>query len=118
MVKRDIRDYLHDILEHIDFAQEYVQGMTFQDFQADNKTILAVTRALEVIGEATKQVPPSIRSQYPDVPWRDISGMRDQIAHAYFGLNLKIVWSTTQKNLPTFRPTIQSILEEIEGDEH
>lgn len=118
MVKRDIRDYLKDILVHIDLAQEFVQGMTFQDFKGDNKTVLAVTRALEIIGEATKQVPPSIRAQYPDVPWRDITGMRDQIAHAYFGINLKIVWNTTQQNLPTFRPTVQSILEELEGSEN
>lgn len=117
MVKRDIRDYLHDILVHIDLAQDFVKGMTFEDFQDDLKTVLAVTRAIEIIGEATKQIPHPIRAQHPNVPWRDITGMRDQIAHAYFGINLKVVWSTTQENLPTFRPTVQSILEDLENSE-
>lgn len=115
MVKRDIRDYLQDILTHIDLAQDFVKGMTFQDFQKDPKTILAVTRAIEIIGEATKQISQSTRAQYPEVPWRDITGMRDQMAHVYFGINLKIVWSTVQNNLQPLKPTIQLILNDLEN---
>ncbi|MEL6491101.1 MAG: DUF86 domain-containing protein [Cyanobacteria bacterium J06621_3] len=117
MVKRDIRAYLNDILVHIDLAQNFVKGMTFQDFQEDDKTILAVTRALEIIGEAAKQVPQAIREQYSGIPWRDITGMRDRIAHVYFGIDLEIVWSTAQNRLSTLRPAIQSILEDIEAAE-
>jgi len=114
VVKRDIRAYLDDILVHIDLAQNFVEGMTFQDFQDDDKTILAVTRALEIIGEAAKQVPPAIREQYSDISWRDITGMRDRIAHVYFGIDLEIVWSTAQNRLSTLRSGIQNVLEDME----
>ena len=117
MVKRDIRDYLNDILTHIDLAEAFVEGMTFAEFRRDDKTILALTRALEIIGEATKQIPLSIREQYPEVVWKDITGMRDKIAHVYFGIDLDIVWGTTHENLPALRPTIQAILEEVQAAE-
>lgn len=112
MVKREIRDYLNDILIHIDLAEEFVKGITFDEFQNDDKTILALTRALEIIGEATKQIPSDLRAQYPEIVWRDITGMRDKIAHVYFGINLDVVWSTTHEDLPILRPVIQAILEE------
>lgn len=117
MVKRDIRDYLNDILIHIDLAEEFVKGITFDEFRGDDKTILALTRALEIIGEATKQIPLPIREQYPDVVWKDIIGMRDKIAHVYFGIDLDIVWGTTHENLPVLRPIIQAILEEVQATE-
>ncbi len=75
MVKRDIRDYLNDILIHIDLACSFVEGMTFEKFENDDKTVLALTRALEIIGEATKQIPLAMRQQYPEIIWKDIAGM-------------------------------------------
>lgn len=117
MVKRDIRDYLNDILIHIDLAQRFVEGITFDEFQDDDKTILALTRAVEVIGEATKQVPLTSREQYPHISWKNIIGMRDRIAQVYFGIDLDTVWSTTHEDLPELRPVIQSILDEIQASE-
>ncbi len=113
MVKRDIRDYLNDILTHIDLAYSFVEGMTFEEFENDDKTILALTRALEIIGEATKQIPSAIRQQYSEIIWKDIAGMRDKIAHVYFGISLETVWSTTQEDLPRLKPVIQAILDEM-----
>ncbi|MGB3299649.1 MAG: DUF86 domain-containing protein [Phormidesmis sp.] len=117
MVKRDIRDYLNDILIHIDLAQRFVKGITFEEFEDDDKTILALTRALEIIGEATKQIPLATRKQYPKVIWKDIAGMRDKIAHVYFGINLETVWSTTHEDLPKLRPVIQAILNDLQASE-
>ena len=113
MVERDIRDYLQDILTHIDFAEEFVEGMSFNDFQNDNKTILALTRALEIIGEATKKIPPSLRDQYPEIVWQEVTGMRDKLAHDYFGVELNIVWNTTREDLPQLKPVVQSMLNRL-----
>ncbi len=65
MVKRDIRDYLNDILIHIDLARSFIESMTFEEFENNDKTVLALTRALEIIGEATKQIPSNTREQIP-----------------------------------------------------
>jgi uncharacterized protein with HEPN domain len=113
MTQRDIRDYLRDILQAIDLAESFIANMTFDDFQADAKTSFAVIRAIEVIGEATKNIPDSIRSQYPDIPWKGFAGMRDKLIHAYFGVNLAVVWDTLQQDLPQLRPVIAQILQTI-----
>lgn len=113
MTQRDIRDYLRDILQAIDLAESFIANMTFDDFQADAKTSFAVIRALEVIGEATKNIPDSIRSQYPDIPWKGFAGMRDKLIHAYFGVNLAVVGDTIQQDLPQLRPVIARILQTI-----
>lgn len=94
MTQRDIRDYLQDILTYIAAAERFINGMTFADFQSDEKTVFALIRALEVIGEAIKQIPPSLTEQYPGIPWRGFAGMRDKLIHGYFGVNLNILWNT------------------------
>ncbi|PZO58301.1 MAG: DUF86 domain-containing protein [Phormidesmis priestleyi] len=117
MVNRDIRDYLNDILIHIDLAHSFIEGMAFEEFKDDDKTVLALTRALEIVGEATKQIPLTIREQYPKIIWKDIAGMQDKIAHVYFGVSLETVWRTAHEDLPELRPVIQSILDEIQASE-
>lgn len=81
MTQREIRDYLQDILTTIDLTEQFVAGLTFTDFQTDSKTVFAVIRALEVIGEATKSIPQSLRDQFPNVPWKGFAGMRDKLIH-------------------------------------
>lgn len=112
MSERDISDYLQDILEHIEAAERFVAKMTFADFEADEKTVFALIRALEVIGEATKQLPLSITALYPEIPWRGFAGMRDRLIHAYFGVKLDIVWNTTQEDLPLLKPVVQVLLKQ------
>ena len=116
MSQRDIRDYLQDILDHIAIAERFVDGITFDEFRNDEKTIFALTRALEIIGEATKQIPESIRNQYPNIPWKGFTGMRDKLAHAYFGVDLNIVWDTAQQDLKPLVPIIQALLTQLQNE--
>jgi len=99
------------MLDAIESIQAFVQGMDFEAFQADDKTASAVLRKLEVIGEAAKHVPGSIRQRYPEVPWKEMAGMRDRLIHAYFGVDYQLVWKTIQERLPRVKTIIQRILE-------
>lgn len=113
MSKRQIQDYLQDILDAIDAAESFVEGMTFEDFQNDQKTIFAVTRAIEIIGEAAKSIPISWREKYSQIPWKNITGMRDKLIHHYFGVNLQVVWNTVKDEIVRLKPIIQEILAQI-----
>jgi len=113
MSARDASDYLQDILEHIDAAERFVADMTFAEFEEDEKTVFALIRALEVIGEATKQLPPELIASHPEIPWRGFAGMRDKLIHAYFGVKLNILWNTTQEDLPLLRPVVQALLNQV-----
>ena len=77
------------------------------------KTTYAVVRGLEIIGEASKNIPKDIKENYPDIPWKEIAGMRDKIAHEYFGVDLKIVWQTIQEDLPFYEKTINRIKKDL-----
>ncbi len=92
-------------------------GMDFRQFEGDEKTVYAVIRALEIIGEAAKHVPGHLRRKYPQVPWREMAGMRDKVSHEYFGVNLKRAFDTVRQHLPTLRTAIARILSELERSE-
>lgn len=111
---RNYRLYLKDIFEAMVAAQVFVEGMSFEAFVADDKTASAVVRKLEIIGEATKNVPYPIRQKYPQVPWRDMAGMRDRIIHAYFDVNYSVVWETVKNRIPLLKPIIAQILKDLE----
>lgn len=83
-------------------------------FAADAKTVYAVVRALEVIGEAAKKIPPTLRRCYPELPWRAMTGMRDKLTHEYFGVNLEVVWRTVREDLPSLRSRLAPIIAELE----
>ena len=116
MKKRDFRDYVQDILDSIVEVKEFVEGMRFEDFTKDKKTINAVIRSLEVIGEATKKVPEGLREGYPQIPWKRMAGMRDKLIHEYFGIDLEIVWEVINNELPPIKPMIQKVLKDIENE--
>jgi len=108
--------YLRDMIEYAEKAERFAQGVEFADFQNDEKIMLAVVRALEVIGEAAKHIPKSVRDKYPDVPWKQIVGMRDKVIHDYFGVDVEVVWRTVKENLPPLRQAIAKILQDLEQE--
>jgi len=86
--------------------------MTWDEFSQDQKTIYAVVRAFEIIGEASKKVPLSVRKRHPKVPWKQMAGMRDKLIHEYFGVNFEVLWKTTQEDIPLVRQLITLVLKE------
>lgn len=113
---RNHRLYLKDIFEAIVAVQSFIEGMDFNVFVEDDKTTSAVVRKLQIIGEAAKNVPETIRQKYPQVPWRNMAGMRDRIIHAYFAVDYVVVWDTLKVDIPQLQPIIQQILEDMEKE--
>ena len=97
---RDFEVYLEDILQAIAKSRSYVAGETRASLAQDSMRIDAVIRNLEIIGEAAKMIPESIRIEYPNVEWKKIAGLRDILAHHYFEVDLDIVWDIVQNKLP------------------
>jgi len=113
-MKRNHRLFVKDILDSIEKIEEFIGNMDFKKFIEDDKTRSAVVRKLEIIGEATKNIPKMIRQKYKELPWSDMAGMRDKIAHFYFGIDYEIVWKVIKERLPEIKPVIQKILNEME----
>ena len=103
-------DYLRDMLENSNRAIQFIEGMNFETFSNDEKTIYAVIRAVEIIGEATRNIPEEIRIKYPEIPWRDASNMRNKLVHRYFGINLEVIWQTLNEDLPMLANALQEII--------
>ena len=101
--------YITDIKTAIKRVEYYVQGMTFLEFVSDIKTIDAVVRNLEIIGEASRMMPEELKLQHPDVPWKEIMGMRNKIAHEYFGVALDVVWSTAADDIPELKKKMKKV---------
>ena len=117
-MKRDISLYLKDMLENMEKAEKFTADMSYKDFIADEKTKYAIVRCIEIIGEAVKNVPESVRKKYNEVPWKDIAGMRDKVMHFYFGVKFKRVWLEVREDIPKIKPHIKKILRDIKKQEH
>ena len=102
--------YLADIVDSCEHIRTYTEGMTFNDFMSDRKTVDAVARNLEIIGEAAKNIPEEILAEKPEVPWKQVRRSRDKIAHHYFDLNLDRVWNIIETELETLGVSVRDLL--------
>ena len=109
--ERTSEDYLRDILEYAEKAELFLASVpSAEELARDEKTLLAVIRALDVIGEASKRVAPALRKGRPEIPWRGMAGMRDKVIHGYFGVDAALVWRTVKDDLPRVREAVRSLL--------
>jgi len=111
---RDSRVYLDDILAAAAKVQRYIAGVDRETFLRDEKTVDAVVRNLEVIGEATKQLPAELRGKAPEVEWQKVAGLRDVLIHAYFGVDVSIVWEIATAKLPALERAVRRLLGELD----
>ena len=109
-MKRNYNDYINDIIDAIDKIESFTKGMSYKKFMKDAKTIFAVTKALEIIGEASTKIPAEVKSKYPKIPWKLMTGMRNKLIHEYFGVDTKVVWETVKKDIPFIKPHIKEVL--------
>ncbi|KJU87132.1 protein containing DUF86 [Candidatus Magnetobacterium bavaricum] len=110
---RDYTLYLKDIIESIGFIEQFVADMELEDFRKDIKTSDAVIKRFENIGEATKHIPKDIKARYPEIPWKDMAGMRDKLVHFYFGVKYELVWAAIKNKLPSIKPLLDKVLDEL-----
>ena len=106
---RDYKVYVDDVLTSIHKIKVYTKGLSKKRFLGDEKTIDAVVRNLEIIGEAINNIPEEIRSRYPNVEWRKISGLRNILVHEYFGIDTEIIWDIVRNKIPELEKEIRKI---------
>jgi len=107
---RNYRLYLHDVKEAIEKIETFTKGFTFEEFAEDDKTVDAVIRNLEILGEAARHIPKKVKEEHPDVDWKAMGGIRNILAHEYFGVRMGIIWKTIKERLPELKQKIEEIL--------
>ena len=111
MPPRQWRLRIQDMLAAIARIQGYVEGMSFEDFANDPKTLDAVVRNFEVLGEAARRVPTEVQARFPGIPWIEMHETRNVVAHAYFRVDPLIIWDAIHRNLPPLVPALERILD-------
>ncbi len=110
-------DSLQDMIDYARKAEAFASDKAIEDIMQDEVLLFAIARALEVVGEASKQVPASIKDRYTKVPWRSIAGMRDKIIHRYFGIDAEVLWVTVKEDLPKMCHDVSNIIQDIKRKE-
>jgi uncharacterized protein with HEPN domain len=111
MSSRDWKFRIYDILISISKIEHYLQDLRLNDFKKNELVVDAVIRNFEIIGEASNKIPLRIRKKYTDIPWLEMSDMRNLLIHEYFGVDEKIVWHTAKKYLPKLKNQLEELLE-------
>lgn len=100
---RSWRFRIEDIIDAINKIERYTSGLDYEKWLNDEKTIDAVIRNIEIIGEAASHLPPEIQNEFKEIPWRMMKGIRNVLAHEYFGVDLDIIWKTIKDDLPKLK---------------
>lgn len=112
-MSREFLDYIDDIIEAMDDALRFIENVEYEDFIKDKRNVYAVIRAIEIIGEAVKNIPNKIKEDYPKIPWKEMAGMRDKLIHEYFGVDVGKIWNTLKKDIPNLKPLFNEILKDF-----
>ncbi len=110
---RDYKDYANDILQSIKDIGSFTKRISFAKFSKDRKTINAVVRSLEIIGEASKNIPIEIKNKHARIPWKKMTGIRDKLIHEYFGIDLSIVWKVAKDEIPPLKSLVSKVLKDL-----
>ncbi len=113
MSKRDWKLFVEDMIESMELIEEYIVNMEFEDFKKDRKTVDAVVRNLGIIGEASKYIPENVKDKYQGIDWKGVVGLRNRIAHEYFGISFSIVWIIVKQELSKLKEQVNFILKNI-----
>jgi len=114
MTERSLAEFLQDILDTIADLETFTANVEFEAFRANREKVLAVVKSIEILGEAVKKIPDDIRTQYPEIPWKAIAGMRDMLVHEYWGIDTNVVWATVQEGLPPLKAVIIEVAEKLQ----
>jgi len=109
-----LQEYIDDILTAAEKIERFTEDMTYESFVADEKTVDAVLRNFEVMGEAAKNVPPDVRQEYEEMPWTEMAGMRDKLIHGYATVDLEIIWTTVETEIPKIIPRLKEVQRSLE----
>ena len=116
-MSRSYKAYLLDIRDCIVKILRYTEDYDFDHFSKDDKTIDAIVRNIEIIGEASKHLPEEIKELDSQIPWKAITGMRDKLVHDYFGVDVRFVWNTVEQDIPFLNEKIESLINKVEEEE-
>ncbi|NER93391.1 MAG: DUF86 domain-containing protein [Symploca sp. SIO1B1] len=110
MTSRNTITFLQDIIEAIEDIEGFTEEVSFEEFVNNKEKIYAVQKAIELMGEAVKNIPDSVRNQYTHIPWRNIAGMRDKLSHQYWKVDLEVIWKVVEDNLPSLKVMITQVI--------
>lgn len=114
-MSKDISPFLKHIIAEIDYLLRDSKGLIFDEFIKDETLKRSFVRSLEIIGEATKNLPNDLKKKYPNIPWKEIAGLRDVLIHQYFGVDYKSVWDVVKNKIPILDSQVKAILKAIDS---